>query len=400
MALQIKYTTGYAGTGKSTALIRLVESLPLKETIVVAPTHKALHRLADSLPEGLEYKTIHALLGWIPTINEEAKTIEQIDSTMKLGRMISQYSHIVIDEAGMMSEEMLFEITSKIEDITRYDSSINITIHCFLDPYQLLPVRGIQIQTDPDTTTNLTTQYRSEAPDIVALYTKFVHYLQGKNKRDLTTPYSENVTKLDISQFRRGDRLLAYTNAAVGRWNQEIARQLNITSYENQEVQLGNMLETTLVSRVFRIEFKDIDTLMAKFFDGTLRLQNTQINPNFIESALLALVGNPHIDFVEDFSGTWYPVIIGIDRAKLAIQDAKVEALKDRKKFKEVYALGRSWIMDYAFATTVHKSQGSEFDRVFIDKADIQKSIKNKYYDTYARLMYVSISRAKKHIFI
>jgi ATP-dependent exoDNAse (exonuclease V) alpha subunit len=56
--------------------------------------------------------------------------------------------------------------------------------------------------------------------------------------------------------------------------------------------------------------------------------------------------------------------------------------------------------MDYSFATTVHKSQGSEFDVIFIDKTDIQKSILNRYYETYARLMYVSISRAKQIIYI
>jgi ATP-dependent exoDNAse (exonuclease V) alpha subunit len=56
--------------------------------------------------------------------------------------------------------------------------------------------------------------------------------------------------------------------------------------------------------------------------------------------------------------------------------------------------------MDYEFASTVHKAQGSEFDRVWIIKDDIQKSILNNYYDNYARMMYVAISRAKKKVFI
>ena len=56
--------------------------------------------------------------------------------------------------------------------------------------------------------------------------------------------------------------------------------------------------------------------------------------------------------------------------------------------------------MDYKFASTVHKAQGSEFDAVFVDVNDIKKSILPNYYDTYARLMYVALSRAKKSVYI
>jgi ATP-dependent exoDNAse (exonuclease V) alpha subunit len=56
--------------------------------------------------------------------------------------------------------------------------------------------------------------------------------------------------------------------------------------------------------------------------------------------------------------------------------------------------------MDYTFASTIHKAQGSEFNRVWIDKADIQKSIFGGSYVNYARLMYVAISRARQTIFI
>ena len=56
--------------------------------------------------------------------------------------------------------------------------------------------------------------------------------------------------------------------------------------------------------------------------------------------------------------------------------------------------------MDYSFASTVHKAQGSEFNRVWIDKKDIQKSIFGGNYRNYARLMYVAISRAKRKVFV
>jgi len=178
--MNIRYITGYAGTGKSTELLNLLKTASV-DTVVICPTHKAIKRLKSQVPAYLEIKTIHALLGWIPAINENATHINHIDTTVKLGKDLSDYTTIVIDEGGMMSEEMFASIVSKLEDVNNFETD-HITIHVFMDPYQLLPVKGIQIQIDQETTTNLTKQYRAESSDIVKTYTKFVHYLEGKNK--------------------------------------------------------------------------------------------------------------------------------------------------------------------------------------------------------------------------
>ena len=246
-------------------------------------------------------------------------------------------------------------------------------------------------------TTNLTTQYRSESLDIVELYTKFVDYLRGVNCQDLTTPYSENVRPFSLKHFAKGDRLLAYTNEAVGRWNQLIAKQLGIEGYIGQEVQLGNKLDTVLVKKLIDPNRSE---LVVWFDSNVLKLQNSQINRRFLDSSLQALIDNKNIEFIESMEGKIYPVIIGIGKANKILKKAKENAVTNRKKFKEVYALGRAYIMDYNFATTVHKSQGSEFRHVFIDKQDIQKSIIHRYYMTYARLMYVACSRACNKIYI
>lgn len=394
--MTINYTTGYAGTGKSTKLIQLVPTLNPKTTVIVCPTHKAIARLANSIPSNYELKTIHSLLGWIPTINEEAEHIGHIDSTAKLGKDISVYDTIVIDEAGMMSEDMLMEITSRFEDIHNYETD-HISLHLFLDPYQLLPVKGRQIQTDPLTTTNLTVQYRSESPDIVTLYTKFVDYLRGTNTEDLTTPYSENILPLDITKFKVGDRLLGFTNEAVGDWNQKIALQLGINSYIGQEVQLGSRLDLFTCDEI--VDDLDILDLMGAYTADTLLLQNNRISRQYIESSLRQLLSNRSIQFIRS-GELLIPVIIGIGNANKVLIEAKQKAIKNRPAFADVYTLGRAFTMDYSFASTVHKAQGSEFDTVFIDKEDIKKSIFGGSYINYSRLMYVGISRSKRTLFI
>jgi len=402
--MTINYTTGYAGTGKSTRLIALANDLEKDNkadtSVVLCPTHKAIDRLRSELPSDIEIKTIHSLLGWIPTINEDAEHISHIDTTAKLDRDLDDYTNIVIDEAGMMSEDMLTEIISKIESKYNYNQQelSKVTMHLFLDPYQLLPVKGRQIQIDPITTTNLTTQHRSESADIVELYTKFVNYLEGTNTKDLTIPSSKNVIRVNsIEGFQKGDRLLAYTNDAVGYYNIEIAKSLGINSYINQDVQLGSKLD--LIKCICYIE-PTIDDLLEGYEDGSLSLQNSQINKKFLEHSLNALLLHKNIKFIECSRGYLYPVIEGIGNANRLRNAAKEAAIKDKKQFKHVYALNRAYTMDYSFASTVHKAQGSEFNRVWVNQQDIKKSIMNNYYDTYARLMYVAISRAKKTLFV
>ena len=394
--MKINYTTGYAGTGKSTELLRLIKTLPTESSVILAPTHKALARLRGSTDTDIELKTIHSLLGWIPGINENAQHIAHIDTVIKLDKEIDAYTDIVIDEAGMMSEDMLMGITSNLEELNNFETD-HITLHLFLDPYQLLPVKGIQIQTDPATTTNLITQHRAESPDVVALFTKFVNYLEGTNVDDLTTPFSKNVLNAPfIMHFKRGDRLIAYTNKCVGFYNKLIAEKLGITSFINEEVQLGTLPDLYKVDGFVN---PDLDQLLFLYENNMLLMQNSQINKKFLLSSLKSLLQNKNIQFIKS-NGKTIPVILGIGEAYEIRNKAKEAALKDRHKFKDVYALNRAFTMDYSFASTVHKSQGSEFDRVWIVKKDIQKSIFNGNYKNYARLMYVAISRSKQKVFI
>jgi exodeoxyribonuclease-5 len=395
--MRILYTTGYAGTGKSTKLLMLInKELDPTTSVVLAPTHKALARLRPAVTSAIELSTIHALLGWIPSINEDAQHINHIDTVIKLEKDIDSYTDIVIDEAGMMSEEMLMSIVGKLEELNDFETD-HITLHLFLDPYQLLPVKGIQIQTDPATTTNLTVQHRAESPDVVKLFTKFVNYLEGSNVDDLTTPESDNVLYAEnLDGFLEGDRLLAYTNKAVGDYNKQIAGKLGIDSFVGQEVQLGSQPDLYKVDSFVEPSLRE---LLTWYETGTLKLQNSQINRKFLVSNLEAIQTNKHIKFISS-EGKIIPVIIGIGTAYEVRRKAKEAAIKDKKKFREVYAIGRAFTMDYSFASTVHKAQGSEFNRVWIDKKDIQKSIFGGNYRNYARLMYVAISRAKRKVFV
>ena len=408
--MHIEYITGYAGTGKSTALLKQLTTIAGKDkddTIVLCPTHKAAHRLLPKIPFGIEIKTIHSLLGWIPAINENAEKIEHIDIVAKTDRKIEEYNTFIIDEGGMMSEEMFMELVAKIEDARNFDTD-GIKIYVYLDPYQLLPVKGRQIQLDEEFTTKLTTQHRAESPDVVALFTKFVEFLEGTNTKDLKIDFSENVKKVSTTEAVQlfditKDRLLAYTNEVVGWYNKEISVYNGIQSFVGQHVQLGSNPDLVYVEDMIDKSDVVLSDVITWYLDNNMLLQNSKISAKYMELEFSTLLKLDGVEFAKvAINGTTkiVPVVLGIYNAYSLTKQIKAAAIKDKKNYKFIYALNKAYTMDYKFASTVHKAQGSEFDAVFVDVNDIKKSILPNYYDTYARLMYVALSRAKKSVYI
>ena len=408
--MHIEYITGYAGTGKSTALLKQLTTIAGKDkddTIVLCPTHKAAHRLLPKIPFGIEIKTIHSLLGWIPAINENAEKIEHIDIVAKTDRKIEEYNTFIIDEGGMMSEEMFMELIAKIEDARNFDTE-SIKIYVYLDPYQLLPVKGRQIQLDEEFTTKLTTQHRAESPDVVALFTKFVEFLEGTNTKDLKIDFSENVKKVSTTEAVQlfditKDRLLAYTNEVVGWYNKEISIYNGIQSFVGQHVQLGSNPDLVYVEDMIDKSSVVLSDVITWYLDNNMLLQNSNISAKYMELEFSTLLKLDGVEFAKvAINGTTkiVPVVLGIYNAYSLTKQIKAAAIKDKKNYKFIYALNKAYTMDYKFASTVHKAQGSEFDAVFVDVNDIKKSILPNYYDTYARLMYVALSRAKKRVYI
>lgn len=402
--MTINYITGHAGTGKSTALVKHLKSLKPSQTLMMAPTHKALKVVSDRLDDdSYNFATIHSALGWIPGVNEEAENEGHVDITRKLDKNLDGdgITNIIIDEFSMMSEDMLYDLTGKVDELTNYDSD-HITLTLYGDPYQLPPVKATPIFTDPATTTHLTTQYRGESLDVVNLFTKFVNYLDGSNTMDLSTPASENVHYVkDFKGFKRGDRALAYTNDMVGLLNEQIAEYLGFHGYDGIEVQIGNLMETVIVEKMIHPTESELNQY---YMEGRLRLQDMQINAKYLEYTLYQLWDSDIIEFALGTDNDIYAVIPGIgnaNRVRKEVKNAAANAAKgssDRSRaWSLYYTINRAFTMDYTFASTVHKSQGSEFDTVWIHKADILKAIgPTRNYQQYARMMYVAMSRAKK----
>ena len=67
-----------------------------------------------------------------------------------------------------------------------------------------------------------------------------------------------------------------------------------------------------------------------------------------------------------------------------------------KKQWRDFFEIKDTWLdLRSVYASTVHKSQGSTYETVFIDLADIGK---NYIASDVARLLYVATSRASKKV--
>jgi exodeoxyribonuclease-5 len=95
-----------------------------------------------------------------------------------------------------------------------------------------------------------------------------------------------------------------------------------------------------------------------------------------------------------DFKNTKKAMKLIANMAKKAKKEGKdTEA---RNHWKKYFEIKESWLdLRAVYASSVHKSQGSTYETVFIDLADIGA---NWDAISVARLMYVAVSRASKKV--
>ncbi len=165
---EIEFVVGFAGSGKSTELAKRAN----KKTLVVVPTHKAA---AVLMSKGVENVfTIHAVLGLVPTLNQNYVPGKQrMQKLKKVGSVdLSSIADIFIDEYSLINQEILDMLLDVLP------AQANVTV--FGDSSQLPTVDGEPI--DPlvytDNITKLTIQYRAEAPAVIETFMRFQNYIE------------------------------------------------------------------------------------------------------------------------------------------------------------------------------------------------------------------------------
>ncbi len=364
--------TGGPGTGKTTILNELISIFEQNgiTTALAAPTGRAAKRMEKA--SGRQAKTIHRMLEYGMQDDE----IEDMDGIfMKNEENPLDSEAVIIDESSMIDIFLLNNLLSAIEPGTRVIFTGDADQLPSVGPGNVL--KDI-INSGCVPVATLTEVFRQTGN--IAMN---AHRINRGEQAELFSagdfvfiPASdqEETVELVISEYKRavGDAenindvqiICPVKNGTIGvkNINQVIRDQVNPRLVEKDEIQYG---ET-----VFRVGDKVMQTANNYNKEWYLKGQNRI-------TSMGSGIFNGDIGVIEDIDNDEKEITIVFDNEKVCEFD--INELQD---------------IEHAYAVTVHKSQGSEFDTVILPLYYSGNTFLTR------NLLYTAVTRAKERIII
>lgn len=355
---------------KAAALID--PDMPAYTTELTATTNKAAENFGQLT--GLPVATIHSFLGLRVQTDYRTNTTTLMPSSTvpKEGVLL------FVDEASYVDKQLLgliFKLTKRCKIV-------------FIgDPAQLTPVKSASTPVfDAHFTGAHLSQVvrQAEGNPIVALSTKFRNTVKSGEFFSFT-PDGHAVQYLDRpvfnqaieAEFMRPDwkyadsKVLGWTNKCVIGYNHAIRDHVK----GDANFQEGDYAVCNSFVSAGRQSLKT---------DQMVRI--TEIGPDTEE---YGVPGN-----VFTLNGS----LCAFAPKSLADKNARIKQARIEENFTAIEQMESRWIdLRAAYSCTINKSQGSTFDRVFIDLDDIRRCNSG---DQIARMLYVGVSRAKSQVFL
>lgn len=454
---------GYAGTGKTTTLSTALELID-EPFAMTAPTHKAVKVIKSMCEDKSDciYGTIHALLGLTQKIDNKGKVSYIRQSKYK--DKLASVSVLIIDEASMLDPE-LFKLIMEYKQTkpsfplifvgdkaqippVGHDESYVFDDAKLLGKYKVhtmvldVPMRQchesgiLRLATAirEDQTTDVCIDEYINALDVVKCSTEYF--------TSEILPIYKDSYEINPDKFK----VLAWTNAQVDLMNRLI-REYRFNSKVLPKVIVGDLLiagdhiidHTDFIPKVIAVTSDELEVLevteVTKNLPYTLFHSKTKLfqlakdnlqtpgeyirSTNWKESEKLhlevkcymckVLINQDEIATIyvlhelseDDFKRTAY--LLETTAKEFTSYSGRIlpsAAWRAFYAFKESVAN-----VQYNYALTVHKSQGSTFESVLVIMQDIDKNKTSATYrDTKTlernRIKYVAVSRAKAKLYI
>lgn len=418
---KVSVLTGYAGTGKTYMLREVARSIELqgRSVAVVAPTGRAAQRLHDST--GLPAATVHRLLK--PAFNGKV-----FDFTMNSGNPL-QYDTIIVDEASMLS----LDVAADLLDAVKSTSSIIFVG----DPAQLQSVGQGNLLHDLNAckqipTCALTEVFRQQGADNEILRDATL-VRNGKTPDMLSTPTTTSHLAEQSSEVM-AKRLKGEEFESTGKvffipCRPEDVDDILLNSVYPYASALGlDAMEDVQVITPRRIGMSsvaDLNPLLQKY----LNRENQSSSEIWIQDKIIQLkncygknVFNGHIGTVESIlqdyedihqakSVSWSTSMnraLSQDRdpkqapyliAQFADEGSDLRSNADDGLKFDRLSCGYSaseWRdeLELAYATTIHKAQGSQFPLVVLPFFREHGIFLNR------NLLYTAMTRAQQYVIV
>lgn len=377
---------GSAGVGKTTLVNELIKNIDTNKLIYCsAPTNKAVAVLQSKVTplKNIEFITIHSALKMKRVIDFKTGDISFKSTTNNELTILKDVDVLIIDEASMLNSYLL-EI---IENNTRNRKVIYI-----FDEKQLNPVNEdispIVLKNYPEVVLTEIVRQQANNP-IIELSNELnkINELQEKTNDTGGFVYTYDEQKIiqQLSNVNGTNELkyLAYTNKEVDDMNKKVRTHLYQTPdkielyetlifnspykeiyYTNQEIKVNNL---QLVSKKF-------------YYKERTTLYNVELKCYLI---------NDSIYTVHEESDFYYNHII---------KDLLNKCKKGYANWKDYYDFIENFAdLKYNHAISVHKSQGSSYEKVIINIKDININRNNAEKQ---RLLYTAVTRASNLVIL
>ena len=354
---------GYAGTGKTTLMKLLVDNFnelqrayaafsikPMDSLVFTATTNKAVTVLQHFLKRSCS--TIHSLLGLFPgKCGLEKKRPTQVTNSL-----------VVVDESSMIDWELMQHI----------EQSSNRYIFVG-DDTQLPPVAGSfavfnksypeykmtqVIRQKPGVLFELIKQLRRrvEGYEVPELNIDGKEIIWGK-KKDFNTTMFEDFSHPD---WRYADsKYIGFTNNRV----QAVNHMIEEFKHGQYNIHVGDWMINNRWCK-----YRSLHELVIFTTDQMVMIEDVHPAESFMDMTLYPV----------KVKGIWL-------RIPSHLRAFNIAGLDDLIDLRNMYAC------------TVHKAQGSTFDRVYINLNDIGMA-RRKNEDMFWRLLYVAVSRAREQV--
>ena len=420
--------SGYAGTGKTTITKHVIQEWKTlnrySSVAVSAPTHKA--RKVIKRATGESSHTVQSLLGLRPDTDLEDFDINKPTFDAKAEKLIQSYRFLVIDEASMLNAD-LFEL------IVAEAAKSKTKVLFMGDEAQLPPVKeGIsRIFTHVPDKIQLTKVERQAGSnplmgvydlirsDIASPSDLFQHVSatneagEGITFFDKINDFDEAVLPLFASQEYHADpdyiKLIAYTNESVKVWNKKIRDHLYNTP--TVPVLVGDVLfayNTVSLERDQPLIENSSDYVVRE-----VRESKTSFGVDCYAVRLQSVdeLTNSYVNIVRKTGLTKFLTEFHKlhDKAKAAPKGTyfRKNAWRIYYSFKAQHVLlsdimqdGRKVVkkdIDYGYAITCHKSQGSTFTYVAVSENNLDLNGNNEERN---KLKYVAFSRPTRRAIV
>lgn len=411
---------GFAGTGKSTIIREIIRKLHKKKIVVSAPTHKAKKVIAKFTD--LKAETIQALLGLRPDVDLEHFNPNKPIFNLKAEEKIQDYNVLFIDECSMLGrllKKLIEEKALKFE----------VKVVYIGDRYQLPPVgekisqtflnknrvvlNEIVRQSNENPNQELIEIARNDVRDNTDNFISFIKnntdkindkgegfYLENPDNyyKNLLEQYTNDDYQFDTDLVKTicwknetGNRINTYIRKKIINSKELVAKGDILMAYSTVSIELlrapyfRNIIENSA-------DYVVDDVLIQTKIIGNIELKGYRTYIKDSDDPLFILHRDSYTDFREEIKRRQQIAKTGFGQWKQYYTfKNQITVMEPFYDYKGNILVKKD--LDYGYAITTHKSQGSTYQNVGININDLMQNFTPSERRS---LIYVAVSRTSK----